>query len=171
MENPYIADNLNATPSDYAQGSGIDADLLISASLGRRFCNNLLDILVSQVLITAFFFVSGMVVAAAAGPESAAFQSYFSLVDQFAFPITLLMTVAYYVFFETLFQRSPAKWLTGTMVVTQDGDKPSFGQIVGRSFARNIPFDHLSILFSDEIRAWHDSLSKTKVVMVAKIAP
>ena len=58
------------------------------------------------------------------------------------------------------------KLITGTRVVTENGGKPRWGQIVGRSFARFIPFEALSVLFwnDKERRGWHDSLSKTCVV-------
>lgn len=73
----------------------------------------------------------------------------------------------YYVFFESLTGRTPGKLLTGTRVVDEQGQKPSFGQILGRSLARMLPFEPLSF-FGAENRGWHDSLSKTYVVKSRK---
>jgi uncharacterized RDD family membrane protein YckC len=73
---------------------------------------------------------------------------------------------AYYICMEGLLGLTIGKLVTGTRVVNERGGKPSLAQIVGRSLSRLIPFDPLSLFFSsdDECRAWHDSLSKTRVV-------
>jgi hypothetical protein len=76
--------------------------------------------------------------------------------------VILPLFIIYYCLFESLWQRTPGKFLTGTKVVNLDGSKPSFLRILGRSFARYIPFDNLSFLFMT--RGWHDYLSKTLVV-------
>ncbi|MCA9066572.1 MAG: RDD family protein, partial [Planctomycetaceae bacterium] len=70
----------------------------------------------------------------------------------------------YYVFMEAVFQRSLGKLVTGTMVVAADGSRPSFGKILGRSFARIIPFEAFSFLGSKTPTGWHDTLSGTRVV-------
>ena len=51
-------------------------------------------------------------------------------------------------------------------VVNEDGGRPRWGQVVGRTFARLIPLEPFSVLFSNhkKRRGWHDSLSKTYVV-------
>ena len=69
----------------------------------------------------------------------------------------------YYVFFESIWQRTPAKFLTKTKVVMVDGSKPDFKHILGRTLARLIPFDHLSFLSSHPV-GWHDEFSGTLVV-------
>ena len=71
----------------------------------------------------------------------------------------------YYVLFEALTGRTPAKYITGTRVVNMMGGKPSFGQILGRSAARFIPLEPFSF-FGSSRRGWHDSLSHTRVVRV-----
>lgn len=71
----------------------------------------------------------------------------------------------YYIPMESIFGFTIGKLVTGTRVVTEDGGKPRWGQIVGRTFARFIPFEPFSLLFSsDERRSWHDSLPKLYVV-------
>ena len=77
----------------------------------------------------------------------------------------LLAIVAYFVICETAFQRTIGKLVTGTIVVNEFGGRPCFKQIVGRSFARFIPFEPLSF-FGKEPVGWHDSLSGTRVVML-----
>ena len=70
----------------------------------------------------------------------------------------------YFVAFESIWQRTISKWITSTKVVMRDGSKPPFLNILGRSFARYIPFEPISFLFSMNPSGWHDRLSKTIVV-------
>ncbi|MBY0574802.1 MAG: RDD family protein [Undibacterium sp.] len=77
--------------------------------------------------------------------------------------IGLVLMTAYYVFFEGIWGRTPGKWVFGTKVLNESGHQASFGQIVGRTFARYIPFEAFSCLFGE--RGWHDKLSETKVVL------
>ena len=57
-----------------------------------------------------------------------------------------------------------------TMVVNDDGTKPTRNAIAIRTLCRLIPFDSISFLFTnvDEngnmTRTWHDTLSHTRVV-------
>ena len=52
--------------------------------------------------------------------------------------------------------------VTKTKVVKMNGEKPTDGDIITRTFCRLIPFDRLSFLFVKN--GIHDFLSKTKVV-------
>ena len=81
-----------------------------------------------------------------------------------SFVLGLLMALGYFVVMEAMFQRTLGKFLTGTKVVAQDGGRPSFGQILGRSCARFIPFEAFSFLGGKHPVGWHDSLSGTRVV-------
>lgn len=76
--------------------------------------------------------------------------------------INFILVLGYGLFFEAIWQKTPAKWITKTKVVSNDGSKPKFWRIVGRSLARFIPFEPFSYLFSPV--GWHDSLSNTLVV-------
>ena len=75
---------------------------------------------------------------------------------------SLVVTFVYYVFFESLFRRTPGKRLTRTRVITLAGGRPSFVTVLKRSFVRLIPFEPLSYLGSG--RGWHDRWSGTRVV-------
>ena len=59
------------------------------------------------------------------------------------------------------------KFVTGTMVLMEDGSKPTFKDIFIRSLCRLIPFEAFSFLGA-EGRGWHDSMSDTYVVDVKK---
>ena len=61
--------------------------------------------------------------------------------------------VGYYVILEASFGWTIGKLVTGTRVVRFDGDKPHFPQILGRTFARFIPFEPFSVLFGGSATA------------------
>jgi uncharacterized RDD family membrane protein YckC/type II secretory pathway pseudopilin PulG len=117
------------------------------ASIGRRFANYILDIIIAYAI-----FIAIAVLANFANSTVAAILFIFSFV----------MFFFYHIIFEAIWQRTPGKWITGTKVVAYDGGKPKFLNIVGRTFARIIPFEAFSFFFNPI--GWHDSLSKTLVV-------
>ena len=69
---------------------------------------------------------------------------------------------SYHFIFELLFARTVGKFITGTKVTDEFGNKPDLKTLAIRNFSRLIPFDGLSFLFAD--KGWHDSISKTFVV-------
>ena len=72
------------------------------------------------------------------------------------------MVFIYYTIFESIFSRSPGKWLSITKVRNVAGAKPSFLQIIIRSLIRVTIIDMFFIPVFD--RPLHDQLSKTRVV-------
>ena len=126
---------------------------VIAASTGRRFLNFVLD----------YIFVQVFVVVVGIG---------FLLIDKFEtfeeipdILLGIIMMTIYYVPMEFGFGKSIAKFITGTRVVTADGGSPSLGQIVGRTFARFIPFEPFSFFGGKgHPVGWHDSLSGTRVI-------
>ncbi|WP_188794133.1 RDD family protein [Dyella nitratireducens] len=140
--NPYSA------PASVVSDRADDQQNL--ASKGRRFGTLVIDYVFFYLIIFAIGFIIGIT----HGSEGVA-----------KFPwqlIGLVVLLSYYLFFEGLWQRTPGKFILGTMVVNGNGEKPSFGQILGRTLCRFIPFEPFSF-FGRE--GWHDSISKTKVVM------
>ncbi len=77
--------------------------------------------------------------------------------------IGVALMVVYYASLEGLSGRTVGKLLLGTKIVDESGHPPRFGQILGRTFARLIPFEALAVFGSDR-RALHDSLTGTYVV-------
>ena len=68
----------------------------------------------------------------------------------------------YYLLFESLFSRTPGKWLSISKVVNAKGAKPNFFQIVLRSLVRLTVIDAFFLPFLD--KTLHDYVSKTEVV-------
>jgi uncharacterized RDD family membrane protein YckC len=79
---------------------------------------------------------------------------------QFFFGIVFI----YYTFFETIFARTPGKWVSYSKVVYKQGNRPSFPKILLRSITRLIIIDMFFIPFLD--KTLHDYFSNTEVVEI-----
>ncbi len=148
--NPYAAPE--------AAGDAINTDLsrLEPCNSDRRLINLFLDYFCYLVFSLSIGLAAGFI-----GGEAAVdlFNSIPNLLLGF-----IIITI-YFVMFEATTGRSPAKYLTGTKVVTLDGKKPGFLQILIRTLCRFIPFEQFSFLGKNP-RGWHDKISKTMVVRV-----
>lgn len=142
--NPYAASTL--APSLTPQFAANDWE---SAGLGRRWFNSFAD----GIGIGIF-----QGVAMGAFVESGSGGSGASIIA-----LSLLPVVVYYVAFESMFGKTPGKFLTGTLVIDENGGRPSVGQVVVRTLVRFVPFEALSFLSSSR-RGWHDKWAKTYVV-------
>jgi uncharacterized RDD family membrane protein YckC len=143
QENPYappVSDVLNAEAPAAASVEPV--------SMGTRFVNLVLDTV--GYYITCFMI--GVITAILGSPKLGQV-------------LALVVMPGYYLCFEGLFGRTPGKMLTGTRVVTVDGGTPRFAQILGRTFARYVPFEPFTF-FSEPSVGWHDRWSGTRVVKV-----
>lgn len=149
-QNPY-----EAPKADLGGGEPLlEPELLPSAGMGARFLNFIIDGIIVRVVMTVF--VLGVVSAGAASdPDSAAVLGAV---------LALAVMFGYYIVLEGAFGWTIAKLITGTRVLRYDGGKARWPQVIGRTFARFIPFEPFSILFSSSTQGWHDSLSGTRVV-------
>jgi uncharacterized RDD family membrane protein YckC len=148
---PETAHSALEIPADYSQ--------LANAGKGRRFLTFVVDYL-GQTLLTMLAVIPFVIVAPSLGDSIEAM----SKVQEMLFGIAAMLL--YYIAFEGLWGRTPGKWICGTRVIDERGGKPRFGQVLGRTFARLIPFEPFSLLVSarDDLRGWHDELPKTRVV-------
>lgn len=141
MENPDILDE-GLHPRDIE---------LIPAGKGKRLANFLVDYVAIFIFVTILLLASGLDV------ES-------EETDRLMQGLIFLAYLLDYLFFEYLTGgKSVGKYLTRTRVIRQDGTQPRFGQLLGRSLARLIPFELFSFL-SRSTEGWHDSLSRTMVI-------
>src|SRR5690606_23868025 len=60
--------------------------------------------------------------------------------------LMLLIFWGYYLVTEYLSQRTIGKFLTKTIVVSIDGERPKLKQIIFRTLSRSIPFEYFSYL-------------------------
>lgn len=131
------------------------------ATQGQRLGNYFIDLLVQYGLTFGFGFALAAFAMFAGYEEVTNWLANIDKITEYLVGIVIL--IVYYSFFEILFARSIAKYITKTVVVMADGSKPSAGTIMKRTFCRIIPFNHLSFL-GNSGRGWHDSLSETYVV-------
>ena len=120
-----------------------------------RFTNRLID---AMVIV---YFLYNRLVEGRLLPRSEYTRGYAAL-----FLVEGIMLIAFYLLLEGIFNTTPGKCATNTVIVNENGERPNFGQILGRTFCRLIPFDALSFLGAGT-RGWHDSLSGTYVVPAA----
>lgn len=143
-----------------AVAARVDMELFAPAGKGKRLLNYLID----RVGIIAFGACVGLLLGLldslgwSTGVDLLAEDN--PLID-WLFGVVLIMI--YYPFFETLFGRTPAKWITGTKVVSINGSKPGLGKILGRTLSRLVPFEPFSFLGSGD-SGWHDQWSNTVTV-------
>lgn len=110
--------------------------------------------LIDAVILYILNFILGIVLALVAPQALFLPQIYFTL-------FSLIMLVMYYFICESTMQRTIGKLATNSIVIDEYGKKPSTGALIGRSFARLVPFEAFSCLGE---RGWHDQWSKTYVV-------
>ena len=126
------------------------------ASTGTRLANFILDRIGFFLALIIMFKVLPALNRIAVGVSGSTSSAFIVL------PFLLLIP-GYYILFEYLFGKTPAKFLTKTKVVTKHGKKPGFWNIVGRTLCRFVPFEPFSFLGSRAV-GWHDSISATYVV-------
>ncbi len=78
--------------------------------------------------------------------------------------LQILLGALYYMLFESLWQRTPGKFVTRTKVMMLDGSKPSFTTVLLRTVIRWVPFEALSFVGHAYPMGWHDRWSQTAVV-------
>jgi uncharacterized RDD family membrane protein YckC len=159
--NPYASPALTAEQLS----AGADRQQGKIASQGKRLLNMIVDNIIIQVLSGGAGFVLGIVFVLTQGSADGTITSEDeSVLQLWGFVVGVLVALGYYTLREALFQRTLAKLLTGTIVVTEQGSRPSFGQFLGRSLVRFIPFEAFSFLGGERPVGLHDKWSGTRVV-------
>jgi uncharacterized RDD family membrane protein YckC len=127
----------------------------------KRFFNALLDTVIFYIIFAAITTIwTSMLVTSGDINNPLAIINMMTYLYMVVFAIYL----GYYIFFEYKFGKTIGKMATNTKVVRKDGTKPTLTNIIGRSFARFIPFEAFSMIGSHLPVGWHDSLSGTMVV-------
>ncbi len=121
------------------------------ASAGKRFANYIID----MIAIIVFYFAVIVFFGVMGGIDEGALVGMQLLI----YPLMIL----YYAIFEASSGKTLGKLITGTKVVNMEGKNISFGQALGRSVSRFIPFEAFSFFGSQAI-GWHDSLPNTRVI-------
>ncbi|RZJ66580.1 MAG: RDD family protein [Flavobacterium sp.] len=128
------------------------------ATKGQRFANYRIDYFAFFALIFILMFIVGFV-SMAMGSD--AFNQWAVTGGVLLNLVSIFLYLVYYFVFEAITGRTLGKFITGTMVINEDGEKPTTRDALIRTLCRLIPFEAFS--FFGE-RGWHDSISKTYVV-------
>ena len=123
------------------------------AGAGLRFANYIIDIVMIIFVAVKSFFSLRYWVDKDMLPETAGM----------VYILEILLLIIYYLFFEGIFNTTAGKCATNTTIVNEFGERPAFGQILGRTFCRFIPFEAFSF-FNAGARGWHDSIPNTYIV-------
>ncbi len=135
----------------------------VMANKSLRFANYAIDSLITLGLTAAVMIVV-MMLSDLLMYDTSSFLSYIEHMNRLEeYIFGLFITIPYYILMEGLTARTIGKYLTGTIVVDNEGIKPSTETLLKRSFCRAIPFNAVSFL-GKKSRGWHDSISETYVV-------
>lgn len=133
----------------------------IKAGQSDRFINSVVDYLAVMAIVVITGFVAQFM-SILFGYDGLSFWfDTMSKGEEYLFGY--LLYVGYYFVFELLTARTLGKFITGTMVVTDDDKRPDAKVILIRSLCRIIPFDALTFL-GNISSGWHDRFSNTHVV-------
>ncbi|AUP79031.1 RDD family protein [Flavivirga eckloniae] len=137
----------------------------VLASNNMRFVNYLIDLIPQYGIVYGAIYLLFYIAESTSNYALNDFLLELSTLQDYIFTYSIML--GYYFFMEGFTNRTLGKYVTKTLVVTANGNKPTYLDILKRSFCRLIPFDALSFLGAKG-KGWHDSLSKTYVVDVNK---
>jgi uncharacterized RDD family membrane protein YckC len=132
----------------------------ILASHNQRFLNLLMDY-IAQLFM--FIIIIPFAVMTAESNGNKEFITNFAKNDIAQYTFFACLALVYYNVFEILFARTVGKFITQTIVVDENGEKPNYESILMRTICRLIPLEIFSFI-GMPARGWHDSISKTYVV-------
>lgn len=131
------------------------------ASQSDRFINFVVDYVAQLLVLLLLGLIIGLIAGITGNNEMAFMFDSMSRIEEYLLGMVILFV--YYSFFEILTGRTIGKFLTKTVTVTENGEKPETQTLLLRTLCRMIPFDALTFL-GNSGRGWHDTLSKTYVV-------
>lgn len=146
-----------ATPESDVQTARDKLHEIRPAGNWKRFGNYLID----YIAIYMVSMVVGVFIVLLSGETGLQRLENITPIEEIA--LGFIVYSSYYLLFEYFTGKTIGKFMTGTRVVNEQGGKPTFNQILGRSLSRLIPFEPLSF-FGASGRGWHDRLPKTYVI-------
>ena len=151
----YIVVNELSKKRKVAIKTNSDGDeTFIDTPKSQRFAHHIIDLILSIVICSKFVILTSMsLLESIEDLFGERFAMYFVIV---------LSRLLYFVFFETLFNASPAKFLTESRLIANDNTKINVKTTFLRTLSRHVPFEGFSYL--GEGNGWHDKWVKTSVV-------
>jgi uncharacterized RDD family membrane protein YckC len=133
----------------------------VIASHGQRIANYLLDQLFQVILL--FCILVGLVFIAALTQTDGIMHWIRNMGFFHQYLLGIVIAIIYYGISETLMGRTIGKFISGTIIVMEDGSLPDSDVILKRTFCRLIPFEWITF-FGTPCRGWHDSIPGVYVV-------
>jgi len=130
----------------------------MQASKGIRLANLFIDYLGFFAILILMMFVASFIATAVGNQD---FMLWYTREITTMNLVSIVLFFLYYFIWEALTGRTLGKLISGTIVVNENGEKPTASEIFIRTICRFIPFEYFSFLGE---RGWHDSISKTYVV-------
>ncbi|WP_050009549.1 RDD family protein [Flavobacterium sp. B17] len=129
----------------------------------------LANFIIDRIIFTSSFFIIGslgVIIDTILGIQY--FTELFANFAEVNRAIDILVTAILYFLYTFLLEyitkgRTIGKYITGTKVITTDGQIPTVYEFFIRNISRLVPFDILSFLGEN---GWHDSWSDTRVVNI-----
>lgn len=132
----------------------------IVAKMEQRFINWLLDIVVQTLIFIVLFGIVSSISISHGNKELPHYLLYNGIGQYTAVSV---ISLVYYISMETLFSRTLGKLVTQTIVVNENGERPSHSVVLTRTLCRLVPMYGIFFLFSPQ-RGLHDLISNTYVV-------
>jgi uncharacterized RDD family membrane protein YckC len=163
-DNPYASPmTQSSAPGVGVFGGDIPLNELVPGTSGQRLANYFVDNIGTRLFAWGCGIVLGFVLV---------FLGIEDLMDDVTglkgVALGYLTTLIYYFVQETLFRRTIGKLFSKTIVVDENGGRPTLAQILGRSCVRLIPFESFSALSNLTPNPWHDRWTGTKVVQLPR---
>ena len=140
----------------------VDQTMLVSWQ--KRLLNLVIDIIALILILVIIGLFAGVLALLGYDGLALWFGQMDSLTDRI---VTTAVMVLYLFTMENFTQKTAGKYVTGTMVVMEDGSKPDSRACIIRALCRIIGLEALSFLGSYP-RGWHDTASGTYVVDAKK---
>lgn len=124
------------------------------AGMGKRFANYIIDLAIVFLLVfilSILLYMGSLASIVKAGK---------------GFPFSLGIMAAYFILLEASTGKTIGKYVTGTRVTDENGNRAGTVKILLRTVIRFIPFEQFSY-FGEPCVGWHDKLSKTRVVLAS----
>lgn len=131
---------------------------------GPRFGHYIVDLIGYYVVVIIFSVPIGLIQAQINDQSTAV------LMNAFVALFNIAIYFAYYIVPEYVWQKTPGKFLSNTIVIDEWGNKPSLKQIIFRNLLRFVPFEPFSCFDDKHSYGWHDKWSKTWVVSTDELA-
>jgi uncharacterized RDD family membrane protein YckC len=141
------------------KNEGFEISNYLLASKQKRFLNFIIDGILKLIIVRlAIIFINIF--------EIAKGIASFDMIERYLF--WSVISFVYFGLTETFLARSPAKYFTKTIVVMEDGSKPTVATILARTLLRILPFEALTFLRGRAL-GLHDKNSQTFVVVKSKL--